>query len=76
MQKLGKRAHTLELPTPVVARSEPPFSVVIRMDGSMARERGRDWGAGARKTDPQRVDWKAIKSAVIQSPGPYIRGPF
>ena len=31
----------------------------------MARERGPDWGAGPRKKDPQRVDWREIKSAVI-----------
>lgn len=65
VQKLGKQAPTLELPTPVPARCERPFSLVIMMDGWMARERGTDWGAGARKKDPQRVDWKEIKSAVI-----------
>ena len=42
-----------------------PFSLVIMMDGWMTRERGPDWGAGARKKDPQRVEWREIKSAVI-----------
>jgi hypothetical protein len=65
VQKLGKQAPALELPTPVAARSEPPFSLVIMMDGWMARERGMDWGVGPRRKDPQRVDWKEIKSAVI-----------
>jgi len=65
VQQLGQQAQTLELPTPVVARAEPPFSLVIMMDGWMARERGTDWGAGPRKKDPQRVDWKEIKSAVL-----------
>ncbi len=44
---------------------EPQFSLVIMMDGWMARERGADWGAGPRKKDPQRVQWHEIKSAVI-----------
>lgn len=65
VQKLGQQAKTLELPTPVPARCEPPFSLVIMMDGWMARERGADWGAGPRKKNPQRIDWKEIKSAVI-----------
>lgn len=65
VQRLGKRAEALVLPTPVAAKSEPIFSMVIMMDGWMARERGMDWGAGPRKKDPQRVEWKEIKSAVI-----------
>ena len=65
VQKLGKQVQALALPTPVAARPEPPFSLVIMMDGWMARERGTDWGAGPRQKDPQRVDWKEIKSAVI-----------
>ena len=65
VQRLGKRAQALALPTPVATPSEPPFSLVIMMDGWMARERGADWGAGARKKDPQRVDWREIKSAAI-----------
>jgi len=65
VQKLGKQAQALNLPTPLKAKSERPFSMVIMMDGWMARERGEDWGAGPRKKDPQRVEWKEIKSAVI-----------
>ena len=65
VQRLGKRAQALDLPSPATARSEPPFCLVIMMDGWMARERGADWGAGPRKKDPQRVDWREIKSAVI-----------
>ena len=65
VQKLGKQLQALALPTPVAARPEPPFSLVIMIDGWMARERGTDWGAGPRKKNPQRVDWKEIKSAVI-----------
>jgi hypothetical protein len=65
VQKLGSRADELELnmvPAPAVG---PAFSLVIMMDGWMARERGPDWGAGPRKKNPQRVDWREIKSAVI-----------
>ena len=65
VQSLGPKAQALVLPTPAAGKSEPPFSMVIMMDGWMARERGRDWGAGPRKKDPQRVEWREIKSAVI-----------
>jgi len=65
VQKLGRKAQGLKLPTPAAAPSEPPFSLVIMMDGWMARERGVDWGAGPRQQEPQRVDWREIKSAVI-----------
>jgi hypothetical protein len=65
VQKLGQKAQSLELPTPEVLKSEPQFSLVIMMDGWMARERGEDWGAGPRKKNAQRIDWREIKSAVI-----------
>jgi len=63
--KLGQKAQKIKLPTEAACAAQPPFSLVIMMDGWMARERGRDWGAGLRKKDPQRVDWREIKSAVI-----------
>jgi hypothetical protein len=65
VRKLGQRAESLDLPVPVALPAEPEFSLVIMMDGWMARERGRDWGAGPRKKNPERVDWREIKSAVI-----------
>lgn len=65
VQSLGPKAQALVLPTPATGKSEPPFSMVIMMDGWMARERGTDWGAGPRKKDAQRVEWREIKSAVI-----------
>ncbi len=65
VQKMGQGAQALALPHPVALKSEPPFSLVIMMDGWMVRERGQDWGAGPRKKNPQRVDWREIKSAVI-----------
>ena len=65
VQSLGQRAQTLELSSPVGTKSDPPFGLVIMMERLMARERGADWGAGPRKKDPQRVEWREIKSAVI-----------
>jgi len=65
VQKLGRRAQELELAIGSATTAEPAFSMVVMMDGWMARERGPDWGAGPRKRDPQRVDWREIKSAVI-----------
>jgi hypothetical protein len=65
VQRLGALAENLKLPIPKPLPVEPEFSLVIMMDGWMARERGRDWGAGPRKKNPQRVAWYEIKSAVI-----------
>ena len=65
VQRLGALAQDLELPLPKPPPKEPEFSLVLMMDGWMARERGPDWGAGPRKKDPQRVAWHEIKSAVI-----------
>ena len=65
MQRLGAAAGELELPPPPVPPREPEFSLVIMLDGWMARERGPDWGAGPRKKNPQRIAWHEIKSAVI-----------
>jgi hypothetical protein len=64
-QRLGAAAADLELPMPAPAPQEPAFSLVIMLDGWMARERGPDWGAGPRKKNPQRIAWHEIKSAVI-----------
>jgi hypothetical protein len=65
VQNLGSKAQALELPTPAAEKSEPPFSMVIMMDGWRARARGVDWGSGPRKQDPHRAEWREIKSAVI-----------
>jgi len=65
VQELGPPAQKLALPTPVPVPREAPFDLVIMMDGWLTRERGPDWGAGPRKQQPQRIDWKEIKSAVI-----------
>jgi len=65
IQRLGTAAAELILPTPAPAPREPEFSLVIMLDGWMARERGPDWGASPRKQKPQRIAWHEIKSAVI-----------
>jgi hypothetical protein len=65
LQGLGVAAAQMELPHPVKPPQEPEFSLVIMLDGWMARERGPDWGAGPRKKEPQRILWHEIKSAVI-----------
>jgi hypothetical protein len=65
VQKLGPQAQELVMPTPVPAPSEPPFSLVLMMDGWLTRERGPDWGASPRKKNPERVEWREIKSAVL-----------
>jgi hypothetical protein len=64
-QRLGRAAAQLLLPTPAPPPREPEFSLVIMLDGWMARERGPDWGAAPRKKNPQRIAWHEIKSAVI-----------
>jgi len=65
MQSLGEAAEQIELPHPVTPPQEPEFSLVIMLDGWLARERGPDWGAGPRKKEAQRILWHEIKSAVI-----------
>ena len=65
LQSLGQAAEQIELPHPVLAPQEPEFSLVIMLDGWLARERGPDWGAGPRKKEPQRILWHEVKSAVI-----------
>jgi hypothetical protein len=65
MQSLGQAAEQMELPPPVIPPQEPEFSLVIMLDGWLARERGPDWGANPSKKEPQRILWHEIKSAVI-----------
>jgi hypothetical protein len=64
VQQTGARASQLgPLPTPPVPVRE--FSLVIMMDGWMARERGMDWGVSRRKKTEDRIAWHEVKSAVI-----------
>ena len=65
VQQLGEQASHMALPVPAPAVAEPEFSLVIMMDGWMARQRGIDWGASQRKKQADRVNWKEVKSAII-----------
>lgn len=65
VQELGEAASGLTLPQPPKVAGEPEFSLVIMMDGWLARQRGADWGVSARRKQAQRVNWKEVKSAVI-----------
>jgi hypothetical protein len=65
VKRLEEKAGELELPMPMPHKAEPAFSLVVIMDGWMARERGTDWGASPRAKDPQRVECREIKSAVL-----------
>jgi hypothetical protein len=42
-----------------------PFSLVIMMDGCLARQRGGAWGEPASQPGLERVAWREIKGAVI-----------
>lgn len=64
-QKLGRRMSELSLPAEKPMEGECPFSLVIMMDGWMARSRGKGWGASPPKQVDDRVEWHEIKSAVI-----------
>ncbi len=65
VQSCGAVARAARLPSAAVPAREPEFSLVLMMDGWMARERGPDWGASPRKKAPERIAWHEIKSAVI-----------
>lgn len=65
LQSLGEAAEQIQLPRPVIPPQEAEFSLVIMLDGWLARERGPDWGAGPRKKEAQRILWHEVKSAVI-----------
>lgn len=64
-QRLGARLSQLPLPAEKPMEPEAPFSLVIMMDGWMARNRGPDWGASPQSQGAERVEWHEIKSAVI-----------
>lgn len=63
--KAGERAVGMPVPMPAVAAGEGGFSLVIMMDGWMARERGVEWGVSRRRHQAERIAWHEIKSAVI-----------
>lgn len=64
VQQTGARASQLgSLPIASIPARE--FSLVIMMDGWMARERGMDWGVSQRNKTEDRIAWHEVKSAVI-----------
>jgi hypothetical protein len=64
VQQIGDKVKKLgALPVDPVPDRE--FSLVIMMDGWMARERGPDWGVSRRRKTKDRIAWHEIKSAVI-----------
>jgi hypothetical protein len=65
VQDLGRKAAGLVLPLEKPLAQEAEFSLVIMMDGWMARERGPHWGVSRRQQRTERVAWHEIKSAVI-----------
>lgn len=64
VQQVGARAPQLG-PLPTASAPAREFSLVIMMDGWMARERGVDWGVSRRKKTEDRIAWHEVKSAVI-----------
>ncbi len=65
VQQLGEQACQLVQLDPLTPIAEPEFSLVVMMDGWLARQRGPDWGASPRRKSADRVNWKEVKSAVI-----------
>lgn len=52
-------------PPPPPEKHEPAFSLVVMIDGWMARERGEDWGSPPQPAPQERVAWREVKSAVV-----------
>ena len=53
------------LPVKVAGVKARPYSLVIMLDGWLARQRGTDWGEPLASSGLERVAWREIKSAVI-----------
>ena len=65
VRELGETAEEMTLPPVEAPANEPSFSLVIMLDGWMARERGKDWGSPPSREPLERIAWREIKSAVI-----------
>jgi hypothetical protein len=66
VQRIGKNNKGVPLPdAPAPQPLEPEFSLVIMIDGWMARQRGVDWGAKPELSFQERVSWKEVKSAIV-----------
>ena len=63
VQRRGRQAAAQVLPSPKTERDET--TMIIMMDGWMARHRGPQWGMKPPEKRVDRVHWHEIKSAVI-----------
>lgn len=62
---LGEKAREKPLSMPCANSAGADDSLIIMMDGWMARHRGEDWGTKSSASGLVRVQWNEIKSAVI-----------
>lgn len=62
---LGRQALDAPLRTACADQAGPDDTLVIMMDGWMARHRGKDWGQKRRAGGQERVHWHEIKSAIL-----------
>ena len=63
VQRRGRQAASQVPPTPKTAKDQT--TMLIMMDGWMARHRGSQWGLKPTERTADRVHWHEIKSAVI-----------
>lgn len=65
VSRLGKQAEEQPLCDPCADQAGPEDTLVIMMDGWMARHRGRGWGFERPAEGWDAVNWHEIKTAVI-----------
>jgi len=66
VRRVARRNEGVPLPPPEPPKpKEPPFSLVIMIDGWMVRQRGSDWGAKPGDSPLERICWKEVKSAIL-----------
>lgn len=65
VSRLGERAQKAPLESPCVDSAGPEDTLVLMMDGWLARHRGRGWGFIKPAKGWEAVQWHEIKSAVI-----------
>lgn len=65
ISRLGEKTETQALGTPCKDRAGPQDTLIIMMDGWMARHRGKGWGFIKPAEGWDKVNWYEIKSAVI-----------
>ena len=46
-------------------KGEPPFSMVLMLDGTMLRSRGKDWGLKPASVPGERVAWHELKAGLV-----------